>query len=275
MNTIDNTVLTNLNDNTSVSFSNITDVRINDNVSFSYEPADEAIELNDSVYYTKSDKMKETKISFNARLDEENDYIFKRFINKPNANLRLDVTINGNRFYIFVDKGIQTAEVNKRVLKIYNFELRCRSRAFIRTGYGTNVGEPYDGGTYDDVQGGYDIVRYSDDGTSSGAIDQWFSNMTDGNIYFTIQGVGTVVGVTIFVNDNVVNIGNIGVGNEFYYSNIPQQIAIKINGESRPDLLNVSNATNFTFDLTNFKNQIKVTGLDQATLYLWNVVNII
>ena len=275
MNTIDNTVLTNLNDNTSVSFSNITDVRINDNVSFSYEPADEAIELNDSVYYTKSDKMKETKISFNARLDEENDYIFKRFINKPNANLRLDVTINGNRFYIFVDKGIQTAEVNKRVLKIYNFELRCRSRAFIRTGYGTNVGEPYDGGTYDDVQGGYDIVRYSDDETSSGAIDQWFSNMTDGNIYFTIQGVGTVVGVTIFVNDNVVNIGNIGVGNEFYYSNIPQQIAIKINGESRPDLLNVSNATNFTFDLTNFKNQIKVTGLDQATLYLWNVVNII
>ena len=275
MNTIDNTVLTNLNDNTSVSFSNITDVRINDNVSFSYEPADEAIELNDSVYYTKSDKMKETKISFNARLDEENDYIFKRFINKPNANLRLDVTINGNRFYIFVDKGIQTAEVNKRVLKIYNFELRCRSRAFIRTGYGTNASEPYDGGTYDDVQGGYDIVRYSDDGTSSGAIDQWFSNMTDGNIYFTIQGVGTVVGVTIFVNDNVVNIGNIGVGNEFYYSNIPQQIAIKINGESRPDLLNVSNATNFTFDLTNFKNQIKVTGLDQATLYLWNVVNII
>ena len=275
MNTIDNTVLTNLNDNTSVSFSNITDVRINDNVSFSYEPADEAIELNDSVYYTKSDKMKETKISFNARLDEENDYIFKRFINKPNANLRLDVTINGNRFYIFVDKGIQTAEVNKRVLKIYNFELRCKSRAFIRTGYGTNASEPYDGGTYDDVQGGYDIVRYSDDGTSSGAIDQWFSNMTDGNIYFTIQGVGTVVGVTIFVNDNVVNIGNIGVGNEFYYSNIPQQIAIKINGESRPDLLNVSNATNFTFDLTNFKNQIKVTGLDQATLYLWNVVNII
>ena len=275
MNTIDNTVLTNLNDNTSVSFSNITDVRINDNVSFSYEPADEAIELNDSVYYTKSDKMKETKISFNARLDEENDYIFKRFINKPNANLRLDVTINGNRFYIFVDKGIQTAEVNKRVLKIYNFELRCRSRAFIRTGYGTNASEPYDGGTYDDVQGGYDIVRYSDDETSSGAIDQWFSNMTDGNIYFTIQGVGTVVGVTIFVNDNVVNIGNIGVGNEFYYSNIPQQIAIKINGESRPDLLNVSNATNFTFDLTNFKNQIKVTGLDQATLYLWNVVNII
>ena len=275
MNTIDNTVLTNLNDNTSVSFSNITDVRINDNVSFSYEPADEAIELSDSVYYTKSDKMKETKISFNARLDEENDYIFKRFINKPNANLRLDVTINGNRFYIFVDKGIQTAEVNKRVLKIYNFELRCRSRAFIRTGYGTNASEPYDGGTYDDVQGGYDIVRYSDDETSSGAIDQWFSNMTDGNIYFTIQGVGTVVGVNIFVNDNVVNIGNIGVGNEFYYSNIPQQIAIKINGESRPDLLNVSNATNFTFDLTNFKNQIKVTGLDQATLYLWNVVNII
>ena len=276
-NTVTNAILRDLNSNETFDLLSLSSVKIEDDLIFGFTAMNHATNINDGVHYSKTSKMHQENFHIVARLHSNNDSRFKRFINRFNADLRLEFIINGIEYFIYVKRGDQVAQIRNAIIKEYDVNLMATSRPFrVRVfGSGAEIDPPENAGRYDVVNRGYNQGVYSFDGETGSGLFAGFSNVTDGNIYFTITGLGTGNNVTIEVNGTELEIGTVGIGNRFYYSNIPQRLGLRINGINRINMLDLRNASNFTFDLTRRNNIINVHGLDNTTLILMQVVNII
>lgn len=247
---------------------------------YNHSSSDEAYNLTNGVYYSKTEKMAETIIPMTFNMKNNNDYAFKRFINRLGAKLKLEVGINGHVFHIFGNAGNQAANVNNYWSKEYQVDFRCESRplellTFIYTG-GEVLKETsvYDVGIYDeDVYSGHNAN-----------IEEWITEFQcgyDTSTYFSIEGIGTGQTITVKIEsleddrEYTFTTDAVARNDIFRYSNIPARLEVSINGVQQYQLLNASNKTNFTFDMTG-KFRITIYGLAaESKLNIWNGYKVI
>lgn len=252
-------------------------LRINDDLVFEYNPKETIYNLEDSVYYSNSSVMEETILPILARIDVNQDNQFKRFINSVNANFVLELEINFIKYSMFVNFGKQKASINQHYLKHYEFEIRLKSRPFIKEEYTSNREEEYFGGAYDDYKFGYDVIKYSvDDGAYNyDGFRELVENKGQGNCYIEIEGIGTMENIEITIDNHKLSLYSAGINNKFYYSNIPNNLSLNVNDVQRLDLIDISNETNFEFNLKKDSFFVEVKGLEDIRVNVYSVVNII
>lgn len=239
------------------------DVRVDDNWNFGYSPSGEVFELENAVRYSRSNKMNPYDIKFTATLHNDNEFDFKRFVNRYDVKLRLEISINGKTFYVYVNAGEQSTEVNTRIIKRYQFSLRCETRPLQLIDI--NSASTENGGSYDGAR--YNEGRYSNV-LGSSFLNVTFNNDTDINSYFIVQGKVVTSNVTMYINDITLTINGLTANSDFYYSNIPGQLAINVNGVNSPQFFNPRNKSNFTFNLTSPVNRVKIEGLKESELVI-------
>lgn len=252
-------------------------LRINDDLVFEYNPKETIYNLEDSVYYSNSSVMEETILPILARIDVNQDNQFKRFINSVDANFVLELEVNFIKYSMFVNFGKQKASINQHYLKHYEFEIRLKSRPFLKEEYTNEKETEHFGGTYDDETAGYDVAEYSaiDDITEKSNFRRFIENKGQGNCYIEIEGIGTMENIEITIDNHKLSLYSAGINNKFYYSNIPNNLSLNVNDVQRLDLIDISNKTNFEFDLKKETFFIEIKGLEDIKLNVYSVVNII
>lgn len=247
---------------------------------YNYTSSDEAYNLTNGVYYSKTEKMSETIIPMTFNVKNNNDYAFKRFINRLGSKLKLEIGINGHVFHIFGNAGNQSANVNNYWSKEYVVEFRCESRPLELLEYIYTGGETIkEGGVYDISI--YDEGVYSGDG---GNLENWITEFQcgyDTSTYFSIVGVGTGQTVAVRIEsleddrEYTFTTDKVAKNTIFRYSNIPARLEVSINGVQQYQLLNANNKSNFTFNLTGMF-RITIFGLaNESKLQIWNGYKVI
>lgn len=231
---------------------------------FDYEYKDQstAYQLDNGIYYSKTERMAETPMPFTARLKPGNDYDFKRFLNRNGARFKLFVTENGVPWTIFCEAGDQTAQVDFGVIKKYNFVLKSTTRPMITTIFESKDTPPqiFPGSDYD--TGNYDEAKYSTMGSVNNPVKATFNGiMVDVNSYFEVIGQTKGENISMYINGTTINIANTSSDIPFYYSNLPDEKTIMLNNVERIDLLDATRTTNFEFNFKQSANVITVTGL--------------
>lgn len=223
-----------------------------------------ATELTDSVYYSNNQRMKAKQWNFVVRLEDSNDYAFKRFINlkdetgKKQATFRFDISVNGVAYVVYGTLASQESVVDFGVIKQYSFTMNLTTRALtftrIEQNAGTTTGDVYNTATYN-------VGKYSSI-VEFGTFSFNFDNNADTDSYFQIKGKGVGTGVYFIINGTRIdfNILSLPINDVFEYSNIPTQLKININGTKRLDVINLGQNT-FIIPTKNGINNIYISGL--------------
>ncbi|MFV0394028.1 MAG: hypothetical protein ACK5LC_06490, partial [Coprobacillaceae bacterium] len=196
-----------------------------------------------------------------ARVTNENDYLFKRFLNKKEATFTIDISVNGVSYEIYAVLASQVSEVNYGVIKDYSFVLNISSRALQYEQIIESTEEnPND--KYNVAQ--YNISRYSSLKTL-GEFSFNFENNADTECYFLIKGNGVGSDVVFYINNKEISFDfeSLLLTDTFEYSNIPLNLELKINGIRRIDAVNLSSNT-FIADTKIGLNNVLIKGLQNA-----------
>lgn len=258
MNTLDVLSMECLTTNEVYDFLSCEDIRIERKVNDTYTPDIQVVELDDSVYYGKTKKMKEKTMSFVSRITNAEHEKFKRFINCKDARFRIVVSVNGTEYVLFAITGAQKSSIDFGAVKEYEFDMLIETRALRYTNLAADDQPQNTAGVYDVNR--YDASVY-DGSVPEGQFYGNFENDGDTDCYFVIQGVGINAIPNIQINDSNRTFREaISFGSQFYYSNIPLQLDVRLNNIRRPDFL-LPEVKTFSIPVKPGMNSIFVEGL--------------
>lgn len=251
-------------------------IRIERNLEVEYEHSSRIYEIKNSNHIVDTEYLQPTVIAFTARVDFENDYRFKRFINRKGALFKVSLTVNQVNYYIYCKKGDQVSQLDYGAIKLYEFELLCTTRFLQDYSFTANVGRSAKYGVDRYGDGRYELpvalntllVTYSNNGDTSAYIE--LTGEGTGDEFKLQTGVYMPNGSrhTITLKENI------PLGSTFYYSNVPGLFDIKIDERERKDLL-LPQHINFEYEIGHGSGTMFVTGLKNIELKLVKGFNIV
>lgn len=263
MNTIDVMGMECLTTNEVYDFLNCNSIRIERKLEDTYSPDLQVVELDNSVYYGKTKKMAEKSLTFIARIMDEESDKFKRFVNTKDARFKLNVMVNGVDYILYAIAGSQKSEIDHGPVKEYEFEMLIETRALRFITLEAEEQPQTNSGRYDVDRYGQEVY---DGSVPEGQFNAMFSNDGDTDSYFIIEGMGMNAIPNIQINNTFRTFKSpISFDSEFYYSNIPLQLDVRLNDIRRPDML-LPEVKTFSIPIKDGINSIFIEGLKNVVV---------
>lgn len=235
------------------------DIMIQRDLEDSADEIFETVEMTNAVYYANDDKMKAKKWSFIARLENTNDYEFKRFLNKKDASFTITVNSNGVEYQLKSVLASQVSEINYGIVKDYKFVMNIASRALTYDRVVQDAVSEVANDKYN--QSEYGIAKYAGN-QEIGKFSFNFDNDADTESYFSFKGNGVGDEVRFIVNEKEVKfkLSQLGIADTLEYSNIPLNLELAVNGTRRLDLVDLTQQM-FAVHTKSGINSVMIEGL--------------
>ncbi len=276
MNNIEVLAITNINTGERI---NVLDgIRIERDIELVYRNGNNNYNLKNAMHVIDTEIMNESVISFVSRLEDDNDYDLKRFVNRYGAVFKIEFSVNGAEYHVYCVKGDQEALLDYSPVKRYMFEMICTTRFLREYIFKSNENQT--------IPGKYAVGKYGEDKymlpVDLPYVLVTYTNDDDHSAYIELSGVGTGQELEIqtgaMTNNGARHVikfkGVVPEGIDFFYTNVPNYFDVRINNERRVDILNPA-FTNFEYDIPVGSGTMYVSGLENIQLKLLKGYNII